>query len=168
MTNKLTKPTLQVLTQLHQFLLDLTDEQYRTPLPVLSNSSIGQHARHVIEFYIELEKGYNSGSLNYDQRKRDRQIEGERVFALQQIRKLELTIDRPDKTLLLTADLEKEPGQTFSLSTSYNRELLCNLEHSVHHMALMRIGAQAISRKKIDADFGVAVSTIKSRAACAQ
>ncbi|RYY53619.1 MAG: DinB family protein [Chitinophagaceae bacterium] len=168
MHDKLTRPTQQLLSQLHRFLLDLTDEQYSIPLPVLSNASIGQHARHVIEFYQELAKSYTTGSLDYDQRKRDRRIETERLFALEQISHLKQQVNQPDKTLLLTADLEKEDGYSLTLTTSYYRELISNLEHTVHHMALMRIGYKAVAGQALDENFGVAVSTIKSRSACAQ
>lgn len=165
---KLIRPIQHHLSQLYDFLQEMTDEQYRNPLPVLLHASIGQHARHVIEFYQELADGYVSGSLNYDRRKRDRRIETHRSTALENIRLAQQQVNRPDKTLLLTADLETTDGHSFTLNTSYYRELMVNLEHTVHHMALMRIGYQAVSGQTLNEDFGIAVSTIKSRPACAQ
>ena len=157
-------PILQLLEQLQEVLESLTDEQYAAPVPVLSNASIGQHMRHIIEFFLELNKGYQNGVINYDQRKRDHAIESARTVAITKLRQVSGALGRENKSLLLIADL----GEQVQVRTNYYRELLYNLEHIVHHMALIRVGLAVVSDLVLPENFGVAVSTLKYRKACAQ
>jgi hypothetical protein len=156
-----------LLLQLHQSVEKLTDEQYRFPVRVLSDASVGQHLRHVIEFYEELFNGYDTGLVNYDRRKRDHRIETDRSFALQKLLRIGEEMNRPDKTLSIMASFATEEGGVSEFKTNYGRELLYNLEHTVHHMALIRVGIEAVSAIRLPVQFGVAESTIQSRQLCA-
>jgi len=157
-------PILQLFEQLQEVLEQLTDQQYTSQVAVLSNASIGQHMRHIIEFFLELNKGYQHGVINYDRRKRDHAIESERRVAIGQLRQVSEALGKENKALLLIAD----PGEEVQVHTNYYRELLYNLEHIVHHMALIRVGISAVSALPLPENFGVAVSTLKYRKVCAQ
>ena len=157
-------PISQLFEQLQIALEGLTDEQYSTSLPLLSGSTIGQHTRHIIEFFLELNKGYDRGVINYDQRSRDHVIETDRSVAILKLQRVNGSLERENKTLLLIAD----PGEEVRVNTNYYRELIYNLEHIVHHMALIRVGIAAVSDLLLPDNFGVALSTLKYRKACAQ
>ena len=43
---------IENLRELKHVLLDLEDDAYATSFDLLSNASIGQHVRHVLEFYL--------------------------------------------------------------------------------------------------------------------
>jgi hypothetical protein len=43
-----------------------------------------------------------------------------------------------------------------------------NLEHTIHHMALIRIGISEVSDIRLSENYGVASSTIKHLQSCAQ
>lgn len=149
------------LEQLQEALSALTDHQYACPVASLSDATIGQHVRHVIEFFQELNKGYECGVVNYDQRKRDHLIETGRQRAIQALQTIDLV--HPDKELWLVSN-----DHSVRVRTNYHRELLYNLEHLVHHMALLRIGIEAVSTIRLPGSFGVAASTLKFREECAQ
>ncbi len=166
--HKLVDPITQLLRQISALLELVTDEEYVEPIKVLSGATLGQHTRHILEFYLELNAGYAGGTLNYDARKRDRQIETNRIFTIERLAFVLDNLHKDNKPLEITADYGYEEGDSFTISSNYERELMYNLEHTVHHMALLRIGVNALQRIKLPDSFGVAVSTINYRKVCAQ
>lgn len=162
MNRQLTKSIETLLLQISGMLDALTDEQYRRSLPVLSGASLGGHVRHVIEFFIELDRGYDTGDVNYDARSRDKAIEQHRDVALGQLRSIVGSLARENKALVLN-NFTETTG--FQVATNYERELVYNLEHTVHHMALLKIGLGALTALRLPDSFGVASSTIRYRQA---
>lgn len=59
-------------------------------------------------------------------------------------------------------------GELNLIETNYHRELLYNLEHCIHHQALIKVAVLQCESVKIDDNFGVARSTIEYRNQCAQ
>ncbi|HVD97884.1 MAG TPA: hypothetical protein VNB90_06740 [Cytophagaceae bacterium] len=152
--------TRAVLNQLSEAINLLEHAEYKKPLDILSGSTLGQHVRHVIEFYQCMLKGYETGVINYDLRVRDKMIEESREFALQCIHKImyDLTIVAQSKTIILEVAYE----ETTALPTTFERELVYNIEHAIHHMALLKIGIKEVNAAlTLPAEFGVAASTIR-------
>jgi hypothetical protein len=163
-----TIPIKNTLLLLSDTILQLTNEQYQQPCTQLSGGSIGQHCRHVIELFKELLTGYEIGTVNYEKRQRDLILETNLDKAIIQINDILNSIQKPDKNLQLYCNLGQNETD-FELSTNYFRELFYNLEHSVHHMALIRIGIQSLTNWEIPESFGVAAATIQYRRnQCAQ
>ena len=157
-----------VFVQLSESLHLLTNEQYIQPSKTLFNATIGQHVRHIIELFICLEKGYETGIVNYEKRKRDLVIQTDKDFANRLLQKIYSGLEKPNKKLLLEANYNEHPAETLTVTTNYYREIIYNLEHTVHHMALIRVGINEVSTIEVPEDFGVASSTIKYRKACVQ
>jgi hypothetical protein len=154
--------------QVEAALESLETEQYILPSSCLFNATIGQHVRHIIELFTELDKGYESGVVNYEKRKRDYRIETDKDFAAALLNNIYHGMMRPNKRLLLQAGYKEDSDELISLETNYYRELAYNMEHTVHHMALIRIGINELSAVAVDESFGIASSTIKYRSSCAQ
>jgi hypothetical protein len=157
-----------IFVQLTASANQLTQEQYVKPCKTLFNASIGQHVRHIIELFQSLLSGYEEGIVNYEHRKRDVKIETDKDFALQLLKSIYENVDKPNKGLTLTACYDEHSSDTMNVITNYHREVIYNLEHAIHHMALIRIGVSEVSDIKLSENFGVAVSTIKHQKACAQ
>lgn len=155
------------LESIAALLKKLNAEQYQFPSSYLSGASIGQHIRHIIEFYTCLSHAFREGgTVNYDQRKRALLLEKEPSSATmvieQVINWLESEHIVGEISLAATYAVTKE--QTCTIPSSFQRELAYCLEHSIHHQALIKIGLfeQGLSHL-IDQHFGVAPSTIKFR-----
>jgi hypothetical protein len=145
------------LEQLSVLIRQLSPEDYASVSPVFRTASIGQHVRHILELFECMIDQYESNTINYDLRKRDIKIETERSFAIQKIRTLQSNINLPDKDLVLFQD---QIHETTGIKTTYFRELLYNLEHCVHHQALIRLACLGIPGIIIPENFGIAKSTI--------
>jgi len=60
-------------------------------------------------------------------------------------------------------------GKTVKVDTTFNRELLYAIEHTVHHMAIIKIGMLLnYPNVTVPENFGVAESTIQYKTSCAQ
>ena len=164
----LKQPIQHVFVQLSESLKQLTDAEYTGTSQILFNASIGQHVRHIIELFLCLEKGYEDGFVNYENRKRDFTIETNKNIAISLLKDIYSRLDRENKDIILQTGDDDNNNATIAIPSNYYRELAYNLEHSIHHMALIRIGIHEVSAIILPEGFGVAFSTIKHRNTCAQ
>lgn len=163
----LKQPILNVFTQISEALQQLTDEEYSRPSEILFTATIGQHVRHIIELFLCLENGYDEGTVNYEKRKRDYRIETDRLFACSLFQDIYSRLPKPNKEIKLEAE-DYDDDATVSVPSNYYREIAYNLEHTIHHMALIRVGVSEVSSVSLPKSFGVAYSTLKFRQQCAQ
>jgi len=164
----LQKAINNVFLQLTASVGQLTDEQYVHQCQTLTGATIGKHVRHVIELFQSLQNGYEHGIVNYDSRKRDIRIENEKQLALSLLNEIRADLNKKDKDLSLETSYDEDSGEVVFIKTNYNREIVYNLEHAIHHMALIRIGINEVSSVELPENFGVAPSTIRYRQECAQ
>lgn len=152
---------LNVLLEIEKITQQISHDDFIEKLEILSGSSIGQHVRHIVEFYICLfsDKEY----VNYDERERNLLIENSPVYTQEVLEIL--------KSQLLNLDFNKKVifkqninNEEVFLNTSYQRELIYLGEHTIHHFALIKIGITSLCPDfKLDKNFGVANSTVKYR-----
>ena len=153
-----------ILQQLKDLVTQLNPAEYSAELELLSGNSIGKHLRHVVEFFDLLLNNSDGEVFSYDGRKHDKIIETEVEAAIELINKLEIKLNqiKEDKALILRASYSKFSNAPVELKTSLNRELAYNIEHAVHHMAIIKIAVITVFPNiKLDEGFGVAYSTIR-------
>ncbi len=155
----------KALNELVSLLNQISNDDFTSPCQALSNSTIGEHTRHIIEMFQCLENQYESGIVNYDKRNRDYRIQSDTNFALQCIAAIKSQLQKTNKKLTLQQIVDCEE---LYIDSNYFRELLYNLEHCVHHQALIKVAVLQLEHLEIDANFGVARSTIEYRKQCAQ
>lgn len=161
---KLITACCNILEQLTGLVNQITQQDFSKPVPTLGNSTIGQHLRHTLEFFICLETGFEKGLVNYDQRMHDKLIESDKFFALATLVKIREFIEsrQDDKPLKLEVGYDLKQEDYATVQTNFTRELVYNIEHAVHHMALIKIGVREIAQYiTLPADFGIAASTIR-------
>lgn len=163
--------TNTVFAQLIAVLEDIQAEDYQKQSTVLSGATIGQHMRHIIEFYQCLVEACADGALNYDNRKRTLAFETFPAQAIQEINNIKDYLEQSyiSKGLLMEVDYSSEmDSEKQFVKTSLQRELVYNIEHAVHHMAIIKIGIKEVAPYlNLPAGFGVAVSTLKYQRQCA-
>ena len=156
---------VQKLEEFRKLVLQLSDAEYSQTFESLGGSSIGGHVRHVIEMLQCLEAGYHFGQIDYSARKRSLVLETDGNAASAAIDSLLLSLRLPNRDLELICP---DYGEARPIATNYNRELLYNLEHAVHHQALIRVALRDLPNVAINADFGVAKSTLQYKQQCAR
>ncbi len=156
------------LQSLSKLVLNLTDEQYNKKVTHLGNSSIGGHTRHIIELLQCAIDGYSTGSVDYVNRKRNLLLESNRIFALSVLQQLHNFSKVPDKKLNLVAEQIDDTAELTNVTTTYYREVLYNTEHTIHHLALIKVAIIDMQLDLVDTNFGMAYSTIKYKATLAK
>jgi len=155
-----------LLDQLEEVIDQIKKEDFYKPLEVLSNSSIGQHTRHTLEFFICLMDASNTGVINYDKRRHDKFIQEDKNLAISVIRSIKDYVNKNSDNQSLTLEIEygasDDECQVNVVPTNYERELAYNIEHAVHHMALLKIGILSnFEYMDLPMNFGVASSTVR-------
>jgi len=161
--NKLIDANLQAIDQVLEVVTALSVASYKAR--VNGRSQPGAHIRHVLDHYISLQQGIDTGIVDYDHRRRDCQAESCPEVAIN-----ELTIIRqwlrelPSENLALQVKSEVSlcDSCSITLDTDLERELLYTLNHTVHHMAYVALLLQS-NGEEVNATIGVAPATASHR-----
>jgi hypothetical protein len=143
------------LQQLVAMLKNISYEQFVYKSKFLSNASIGAHTRHIIELLQCTIIGYEIELIDYINRDRNFEIEVNLELAVQLINQLQTKSNLQDKILYVIC----EDGT--SVCSSYYRELLYNVEHIIHHLALIKVSLVELNAHVVDNNFGFAYSTLQ-------
>lgn len=158
------------LKDLKLLLEQITEEQYRYPSKYLLGSSIGEHVRHILEFYEGILNNNTFLFVDYSKRERKKNIEINLEFANDFIAYIMLSLASKNvENAVLKIQDTSISDQIFT--SSYGRELYYCLEHSIHHQALIRVSLIEQNLLGIaKPTFGYANSTIqyKEKTSCAQ
>lgn len=160
--------TKNIIAQIVQLLEVLNREQYTRPLSIYNGSSLGQHFRHIFDFYQSLLAGIPHGAIDYAKRARDHQIEQDTQYAQGAFQEILEGISELNeyKTVQVVADFSTNVADSRpALPSTIGRELMFAHDHAVHHIAIIKIGfQQTFPEIPIPLEVGVAPSTLKYRA----
>lgn len=157
-----------ILSQLESVVQQIDDKDFVRPSVALGQSTVGQHLRHTIEFFLCLESGFHQQVVNYDKRDHDHVIESDKVVAAAALHRISKFVDsyHADVPIKLEVGYDRNQESFVTIETNYQRELVYNIEHAVHHMAIMKIGIREVAPYVVlPADFGIAVSTLRYKEA---
>lgn len=158
----LTKITSDTLSQLRFITNQLNQEQFSQKLPLLNGSSIGQHIRHILEFYICLSQGVKSGKVDYDKRVRNQVIETDPVYAVKIMDELHSVFCLGESEDVTLSHIFEYHNHIIEAHSSLCRELIYLTEHSIHHSAIIAIALRShFHHVELPDNFGVAYSTTK-------
>jgi uncharacterized damage-inducible protein DinB len=158
MLQKLIAENSFLIAELITHIQRINPEDYKMKHRSISNSSIGEHIRHIINFFEAFLKSFDEDKINYDIRIRNPRIELEKDFAIEKLKEIteqfnSLTLDGNNPLLL-----ETSAGNIYS---NLSRELHYINEHTIHHTAIIRIiFLQFFPQYEVDSSFGFSSSTL--------
>ncbi len=161
----------EIINQLKSLVQQFNNNEYSKPVDLLSSNSIGKHVRHIVEFYECLLKGLPTGLINYDARERNLRIETDVEYTIQILSSIEAVFSNLKEDQLLKLEVSYAENSTAQVETSLYRELSYNIEHAVHHFAVIQIALkQGFEQIQLPKNFGIAYSTVKFQESqkCAQ
>lgn len=160
----LLSPIQQDLFRLSMLVNCLDDTLFVKPLQVISGATLGQHVRHMLEFYSCILLDAQGEVICYDNRRRDLLIETDRSVALDVVEQLTEVLNKIiiDARVCVQANYEENDDHAVFLTSSLFRELAYALDHSIHHQAIVKIGLSEMpSILNNLSDLGVAPATIR-------
>lgn len=167
--NILKQNAVVILNQIANLVIQINEEHYAKQLPLLNNNTIAKHIRHILELYVQLISGIENNEVNYDKRERNLIIEHNKTYTLDFINELidkVNSINIIDEEIYLNTLINQEE---ILVKSSIERELVYNIEHAIHHMAILQIACKhSFDYIKLDENFGVAYATIQYKNTCAQ
>lgn len=161
-THPIAHDCLNTLKELSALLSKLDSDDYAKTFTILQDNSIGMHVRHVLEFYDCLINSLDTHQVDYDARRRNPVWQSEVQEAIKVIGRISTWLSTLQQDLPMKLIYHKD--FQFELETTLFRELAYNQEHSIHHMAIIRICLQQeFPGIKMAETFGVANSTLTYR-----
>lgn len=163
--------SVEIIKQLKHLVGQLSEEQYTRKIDVLSSNTIGKHIRHIVEFYECLMKGIPGGVIDYDARERNLNLETDTVHTKHILDGMLAILEDVKEDQPLTLAISYSDSYKNRIQTTLYRELAYNIEHAVHHFAIISIAIkQEFPMIKVDPNFGIAYSTVKYQESqqCAQ
>ena len=169
MTWTLNNAVADVLQQGCIFLDRVSDETYARPLEATDErkpaSSLGAHYRHVLDHFLCLAEGIRTGQVNYDQRRRNAQVENSVVCARLVTKDLldELGCLSPEilqRKCIVTYSVGYGESEAEAVKSNLAREVMFCVGHAIHHFAILRLLCAGVG-VRLPYEFGVAPSTLK-------
>jgi len=160
----LQQTNIEIINQLIDLLNDIESTVYKDALQPLHCNTVGQHVRHITEFYLCALNGYKNGMVDYDARERNILIEIDKDFTVETLEsiKCQLQVLNSDRNLILRSKFGG--NESLDIPSSFFRELAYLIEHTIHHLAIIKIGLNEVYPTiEIPKNFGVAHSTIRYR-----
>ncbi len=154
-----------VLQQGCALLQSVNNETYTRKEDGPHGASLGAHYRHVLDHFLCLLGGLQTGRIDYDQRRRSPEIENSEVEALfvteeliRQFRDLPADILQRDCAVIYSVDYGESDAQ--AVGSNVAREIMFCVGHAIHHYAILKLLAARMS-VTLPYEFGVAPSTLK-------
>ena len=146
--------------EMKSILLQFDDELYQKELKIISDASVGQHFRHIIEFYTCFTEAQQTNLVCYDERNRTYLWETSIIETLVILNELKSEINSIDMNKIIQLR-QNYFGESHLIKSTNQRELMYCFDHSVHHFALIKIAIEThFPTIKVPQNFGIASSTI--------
>lgn len=169
MLTSLNNAVREVLGQGGLFLDLIGDETYARPIEGPEggqpSASLGAHYRHVLDHFLCLAEGVRTGQVNYDQRRRNPQLENSVVCARLVTEGLidelgGLSRETLQRQCAVTYGVVYGESEDEAVRSNFAREVMFCVGHAIHHYAILKLLCAGVGVKP-PYEFGIAPSTLK-------
>jgi len=156
----------EITIQVVEVLGNIPEKEYTRQRDIFNGASLGQHFRHIIEFYHCLLAGVSTGRIDYAARKRDHRLEKDIAFAKDAFQNLGSALSELNENQAVEVLADFSGRERPTVNSTIGRELMFAYDHAVHHLAIIRIGLEhQLPQLGVRESFGIAPSTLKHRKA---
>jgi uncharacterized damage-inducible protein DinB len=157
--------TALILRQMGTLLKRIPLAEYQQPIPLFNGASIGQHVRHILDFYQCLLRDCSTRPIDYARRDRDPRLETDPECALAKLDEVvqALSFLQETEKVKVVAEFSSEASSGRPVVTSsVARELMYAYDHAIHHLAIIKMGLKTeFPHIEVSNNLGVAPSTLK-------
>jgi hypothetical protein len=152
---------ISVLNQLGSLIEQLDTVSYSMPLAIINGATLGKHVRHILDFYTNILK-MTDNTVYYDHRERDVKLETLTPNALNYITHIQSQLTTIKENENVYVVISVNANYSPKVASTMERELIYALEHTTHHLAIIKIAVtHSFKHISIPDNFGVAASTIQ-------
>lgn len=160
----MSKSYTAVVSQAIDLLGEINLEQYQKKLPPHFPSSIGSHMRHIIDHFLALKNGFETGHVDYNVRHRHNEVEQFPKVAIKNFEEIALWLanlqsDWLQQKVTISSEIELGHSNLSECYSTLERELVFVNSHAIHHYALIRTIC-SMQNKDVPEFFGYAPATI--------
>ena len=153
---------IETLDQAHSLIDTISAEAYQYTASPITNSSIGEHFRHILDMYFALMSGADKGVVDFNIRRRGTEIEKNPNIAIDQIQQIKqwlwsLDTDK-NRKFQLNTEVALRATRSVEILSNLARELIFTSSHAVHHYAVIGIIAK-LQGLEVDSALGIAAAT---------
>ncbi|MEO0508615.1 MAG: DinB family protein [Verrucomicrobiota bacterium] len=122
---------------------------------------IGSHVRHVVDHFLALLKLTASDTVDYNLRSRNSPTETDIAYARNQVAGIIDSLESVifgSREVVCLSEIDISESKTAAFNSTADREALWVLNHTIHHIALIKLIAEQ-SGLSLSSDLGVAPAT---------
>ena len=156
--------TLQMTRQIIDLLDKIEESDYSRSVAIFSGSTLGNHFRHILDFYNCLLKGHSINLIDYSCRDRNAIVETQPLAAKKAFEEVNLSLEQLDENQSIQVRADFSGNIRPIVTSSIGRELMFAFDHALHHLAIIKMGLMAsFPHIKVDENLGVSPSTLKNQ-----
>jgi uncharacterized damage-inducible protein DinB len=152
-----------VLTEMACVIAPLTQPEFAESGIAGISGSIGGHVRHCLDHVLTLERGLETGLMDYDHRRRQTPLERDRELAVLSLTAAAVRLERHTDLALhqpvVVRSILSHSGPTVECRSSVGRELAFVIGHTIHHSAQIALLAHRMGAVRMPDRFGLAPAT---------
>ncbi|PCH61721.1 MAG: hypothetical protein COC19_04435 [SAR86 cluster bacterium] len=131
---------------------------------VQDGSSVGAHMRHILDRFYCFFSGLEKGCIDFDDRQRNRELEANIDYSEAALVRVSAQFSALTSLQIMTdpiliKEAVCEHGDSVTLASTVDRELMGLISHSTHHLAIIALILKSLGYE-MDKDLGKAPSTI--------